>query len=227
MFQVNPMPAPIDADLIARLSATSAGTFGHVMDEGFMDSGILCQTPESRIVGTAVTVRVTVPDSSIAHYALKFLRAGDILVIDRGPDQHVACWGTMTALSASKIGVRGVVIDGAGHDITGSNRIGFPTWCRRVTPMTTKYRALGGALNVPISCGGVSVHPGDAILADANGVLVLPRARIDAALALAEPFESRKRLILDTIARDPAFCVPDASGATKIVETALKRQAGG
>ena len=224
MFIVNPMPKPVTAELIDRLMDTSTGTIGHFRDAGFMDCGMIARMAGAKVAGTAVTVRVTVPDSVIGHYALKDLRPGDILVIERGADQHTACWGGMTSAAAAKLGVRAVIIDGAGHDIAVARAAGLPIWCRRITPITTKHRGLGGAINVPISCGGVAINPGDAILADENGVLVLPRGELEEVLTRAIAFEQRKAAIFDRIATDSTFSVPEASGAARIVEAALAAQ---
>jgi|GEM_PF-1820486 len=160
------MPPQLSPELVAGLLETDTGTIGHFVDAGFMDIGIQAKMPGAKIAGTAVTVRVTVPDSIIGHYALKFIRPGDILIIDRGQDRETACWGGTTSVGAAKAGLTGLIMDSAGNDISEANAAGLPIWCRGVTPVTTKYRGLGGALNVPISCGGVSINPGDAVLAD-------------------------------------------------------------
>lgn len=223
MYVVNPSQPSITPDVLTRLAQTSTGTVGHFRDSGFMDPGLIGRMPGAKIAGTAVTLRVPVPDSSIVHYALKFVRPGDILVIERGPDQHVACWGAMTASAAAKLGVRGVIIDGAGHDVAACANIGLPLWCRRITPLTTKHRGIGGELNVTISCGGVIVCPGDAILADDNGVLVIPAAEVSATANEAIAFDARKAKLAAALADDPSFVWADASGATHIVEEALAR----
>ncbi len=223
MFIVNPSPPAISQGLRARLAQTWTGTVGHFRDTGFMDSGLLARMPGAKIAGTAVTVRVTVPDSSIVHYALKFVRPGDVLVIERGADQHVASWGGMSAAAAAKLGVAGVIIDGAGHDIAAAARVGLPIWCRSITPITTKHRGIGGALNVDVSCGGVIVSPGDAILADDNGILVIPRAEVEQTVDEAIAFDARKAEHAAKVA-DFDFVWADLSGATRIVEEALARQ---
>lgn len=224
MFVINRSPPAIAPELLTRLAQTSTGTVGHLRDSGFMDTGMIGRMPGVKIAGTAVTIRVPVPDSAIVHYALKFVRPGDILVIERGPDQHVACWGGMTAAASAKLGVRGVIIDGAGHDVAAAAAVGMPIWCRRITPITTKHRGLGGELNVPISCGGVVVSPGDAILADDNGILVIAPSELAKTVDRAEAFDASKARLAAALADDPSLVWADASGATRIVEEALARQ---
>ena len=221
MFTVEQMPAQIPARWLRQLADVSTGTIGHFRDKGFMDCGIAARLAGHRIVGTAVTIKLTVPDSIITHYALKHLRVGDVLVFERGDDQNVACWGGMTSAAAAKLGVAGVVIDGAGHDVAAAAKVGLPIWCRRISAVTTRYRKLGGALNAPVICGGVLVSPGDAILADDNGVLVISPDEVEETVAQAKNFDAKKAEILAAITQDPTFSVPDASGATAIVEEAL------
>ena len=225
MFVVNQSPPAAASGLLTRLAQTTTGTVGHFRESGFMDSGLKGWMPGVKIAGTAVTIRVPVPDSAIVHYSLKFVRPGDILVIERGPDQHVACWGGMTAAASAKLGLKGVIIDGAGHDVAAGAEVGMPMWCRRITPITTKHRGLGGELNVPISCGGVVVSPGDAILADDNGILVIPQSELAQTVDQAIAFDAKKAKLAAALADDPSLMWADASGATRIVEEALARQA--
>jgi 4-hydroxy-4-methyl-2-oxoglutarate aldolase len=221
MYVVNPMPAPIDAKLLEALRQTDVGTIGHFLDTGFMDPGISAKMPRASIVGTAVTVRVTVPDSVITHYALGQIRANDILVIDRGQDQRTACLGGSSSAAAAKAGLAGVIMDGVGNDISQACAVGLPIWCRGVTPLTTKYRDLGGEFNVTISCGGVSVAPGDIIMADENGVLVIPMAEGWHVAERAVEFGQRERAFLETLAARPSLSFPDETGATEIVRKSL------
>jgi 4-hydroxy-4-methyl-2-oxoglutarate aldolase len=222
MYILNPMPPQISAELISGLLESDTGTIGHFVDMGFMDPGIEAKMPGAKIAGTAVTVRVTVPDSVIGHYALKFIRPGDVLIIDRGQDRNTACWGGTTSVGASKAGMTGLIMDGAGNDIRQANEAGLPIWCRGVTPVTTKYRGLGGELNVPISCGGVSVTPGDAVLADENGIVILSPGELPRIIESARAFARKEADLLALLRDSPHVCYPDATGATLIVEEKLK-----
>lgn len=219
------MPPQLSPELVAGLLETDTGTIGHFVDAGFMDIGIQAKMPGAKIAGTAVTVRVTVPDSIIGHYALKFIRPGDILIIDRGQDRETACWGGTTSVGAAKAGLTGLIMDSAGNDISEANAAGLPIWCRGVTPVTTKYRGLGGALNVPISCGGVSIHPGDAVLADENGVLIIPPSDVARVIAEARAFRQKEEALLAALRDDPDICYPDLTGASALLEAKLREQA--
>jgi len=222
----NPMPTQITAQQREALLALDTGTIGHHLDAGFMDPGITQRMPGSKIAGTAVTVRVTLPDSVMAHYALKHVRPGDILVIDRGQDQRTACWGAATAYAAAATGLAGIILDGAATDIADAARAGLPIWCRGLSPVTTKYRGLGGEMNVPVSCGGVAVNPGDAILADENGIAVIPAAILDETIAAGREWLAAEQAFLQKLRDEPDICYPDLTGASEIVESRLIRPAG-
>ncbi|MBB5684954.1 RraA family protein [Sphingobium boeckii] len=221
MYTVNPMPDPVDQIIISGLLETDTGSIGHFIDSGVMDPGIRGYMPGAKICGVAITVRVTVPDSVMGHYALKLARPGDVLVVDRGQDQRTACFGGSSILGVRRAGIAGLIMDGVGNDIAEANAAGVPIWCRGVTPLTTKYRNLGGAINVPVSCGGIAVQPGDIIFADDNGVLAIPRNEIAELLIKAKKFseheESSRKFFMD----NPNKSLPELSGAAKIVEDYL------
>lgn len=218
VYIVEPMPGQIAESHRRALLALDTGTIGHVLDAGFMDPAVRQQMPGAKIAGTAITVRVTTPDSVMAHYALKFARPGDILVIDRGQDQRTACWGCATAYAAAAAGLSGVIIDGATSDVADSNAAGLAVWSRGVSPVTTKYRGLGGEMNVPVSCGGVTVNPGDAILADDNGIAVIHPGRLGEVIAEGERWLAAEKAFLQTLRENPRLCYPDLTGASAIVE---------
>jgi 4-hydroxy-4-methyl-2-oxoglutarate aldolase len=226
IYVVNPMPAQIGAAQRQALLELDTATIGHCLESGFMDPGIRQNLPGSKLAGTAITVRITTPDSVMAHYALKFARPGDILVIDRGQDQRTACWGKATAYAAAATGLSGVIIDGATSDVADSNAAGLLTWTRGASPVTTKYRGLGGEMNIPISCGGVAVRPGDAILADDNGIVVIDPAILDRVIAEARGWQVAEDQFLAHLREHPTLCYPALTGAEKIVEDALARQRG-
>ncbi len=224
MYVVNEMPPQITEDQRQALLDLDTGTIGHHLEAGFMDPGMLPRMPGAKIAGTAVTVRITVPDSIMAHYALKFTRPGDILVIDRGQDQRVAGWGAATIYAAAQTGIAGVIIDGSANDISDANKAGLPIWCRHISPVTTKYRGLGGEMNIPISCGGVAVNPGDAILADENGIVVISAAELPEVIKVGQEWQASENAFLETLRQNPKLCYPDVTGASKIVEDSLAAQ---
>lgn len=221
IYQIEPMPQQITEQQRNALLALDTPTVGHHLESGFMDPGITQRMPGTRIAGTAVTVRITLPDSVMAHYALKHVRRGDILIIDRGQDQRTACWGAATAYAAAAAGLAGLIVDGATTDIDDAAKAGLPIWCRGLSPVTTKYRGLGGEMNIPISCGGVAVNPGDAILADANGIAVIPQHILDDTLVASQEWFEAEQKFLARLREEPDICYPDVTGASEIVESQL------
>ncbi len=114
------------------------------------------------------------------HHALGLLRPGDILVVDRLGDDRHACWGGGVTVAAKAAGAKAGVVDGPCTDLEEVEASDFPLWCRGIAPITTRVYDLGGRLNKPVSIGGVAVMPGDAVLCDESGVLVLPPGEAEA-----------------------------------------------
>ena len=179
MFTVKPLPEQVDPAQLAKLRACETATIGHFLHAPFMHPEIRAVIPGQRVAGTAVTVLVPGVDGTIMHWALGHVRPGDFLIVDRAGDRRHACWGGVVAVAAKEAGVVGAAIDGYGTDFEEIRQQGVPMWCLGASPITTKPLGLEGAFNVPVSCGGVTVHPGDAILADESGVVVLRPWEID------------------------------------------------
>jgi RraA family protein len=145
-----------------------------------------------RLVGPAVTVTVPPGDFVMIAAALKEAREGDVLVIDGRGDTSRAVWGDYFSSWARDLGIRGVVIDGATRDAGGIEVLGLPVFARTTTP---RKPILGGygEVNVPVSCGGVCVLPGDIVVGDGEGVIVLPLRHLDGILARVRETAKRER----------------------------------
>ena len=203
MFIRNDPPAPIDAAALALLGRAEPATIGHFRHTGFIDPGVHGLIPGHRIAGTAVTVHCFGPDTTMVHYALGKLRPGDVLLIDRAGDtRHAACGGGV-AFAAREAGCLGIIIDGPATDIDELRAYGLPVWARGLSAVTGKRLFLYGEFCTEISCGGVAVAPGDAVLADENGVLVLKPHEITAAgraVSFGSPFGIIAHLFSDRLA---------------------------
>lgn len=137
--------------------------------------GLTCVTPGVRLVGTAVTVRTYPGDYSKPVQAIEVAQEGQVIVVEsrgRGP----AVWGELASRSAMQRGLAGVVIDGGIRDTGDIRELGFPAWARVITPTRGEPRGLG-EINVPITVCGVEVEPGDWLVGDDDGVVVVPAAR--------------------------------------------------
>ena len=222
MFTLKPLPSPLDERLVSKLVKAEPATIGHFRNSGFMDPAIRAMQPDVRIAGPAVTVRAPGMDGTIVGYALGQVRRGDVLVIDRAGDHRHAAFGGLVAYACKVAGLAGVIIDGMATDIGEVRKYNVPLWCRGLSAVTTKRIGLAGEFCVPVSCGGVAVNPGDVIIADECGVVVLDRAEAEAAADRAIGMQdaeiaSRKRL-------DSGEKLPDISGATKVLQEALAKQ---
>jgi regulator of RNase E activity RraA len=173
-YEIHPMPDQISAEVIALLERTETATVGHWRHWGFCDRRIQGLLRGRRVAGTAVTLAIPGPDSTLLHHALGLLRPGDILVVDRLGDDRHACWGGGVTVAAKAAGAKAGVVDGPCTDLEEIEASDFPVWCRGMAPITTRIYDLGGMLNRPVSVGGAVVMPGDAVLCDESGVLVLP-----------------------------------------------------
>lgn len=130
---------------------------------------------EYHIAGRAFTVKMPVGDNLTVLRAMREAQPGDILVIDAKGDTYRAIAGDFIVGLAQTLGIKGIVVDGVIRDIIGIKKLNFPVFCKGTT-VAASGKAGWGEVNVPISCGGVSIHPGDIIVADADGVVVVPQA---------------------------------------------------
>lgn len=186
-YRIEALPEQLPPALLARLCQVEAATVGHYLHDRFADNGLRPVIEGRRIAGTAVTISIAGADSTLLYHAMDRVRPGDFLMIDRAGDTRHACWGGFMAAVAKLRGLAGVAVDGAVTDPEEIRKQGVPTWARGISAVTTKLLNLGGGFNIPVSIGGVAVSPGDAVLADDCGLLVLPPAQlpgmIDVALA--------------------------------------------
>ena len=222
MYVLNPLPQQVDPDLLELLVQAEPAVIGHFRYTGFMSAAIRAHFQDRRVAGTAVTVRVPGMDGAMVHYAVGQARPGDVLVIDRCGDEAIATIGGAVAYAARAAGVVGIVVDGLVTDLGELRQYGVPVWSRGTSAVTVKTLGLGGEFCVPVTCGGVAVSPGDAILADENGILVLPASDIrDSAKRALQMMQDEKR----TLARiDAGEKYPDIMGSTKVILDAIEAQ---
>jgi regulator of RNase E activity RraA len=216
MFIVKPMPAQIPAETVSLLEQCEVATIGHVLHSGFVDREIRAVLPGKRVAGTAVTIRIPHADSTALHYLTKLVRPGDIVVIDRCGDDKHACWGGVVTHAMKLAGVAAGVIDGPATDFSEIVKTQMPMWCRGPSPITTKILGTEGAINVPVSVGGQSIEPGDAVLCDESGVVVLKAATAESYARRAIEMQEQELVLLERLRKGEKL--PDISGATAMVE---------
>lgn len=223
MFTINPLPEQVPDDVVALLEQVETATVGHFLHSGFVDQRLRAVLPEKRVAGTAVTLRIPGADSTLLHHVLSLVRPGDFLVIDRCGDVKHACWGGVVTHAAKIAGIKGGVIDGPATDFSEVRKVGMPLWCAGPSPITTKLLGLEGAFNVPVSVGGQTVEPGDAILADESGVLVLKPAEARAVAERAIGMQENEVKLLERLRNGEKL--PEISGATAKIEAANAKAA--
>lgn len=156
-----------------------------------------------KCVGPAVTVKITAAGETKGknHLGIKAIEAaenGDVIIIDNGGRLDTSCWGGILANGAKLKGVSGVVIDGACRDLDDCIEIDFPVYARGTVVATARGRIMEESTNVLIQFGGVQVRPGDIVMCDRSGVVVVAQEHIEAVLDKAEMlFEKEEAMVAD------------------------------
>ena len=151
-----------------------------------------------RIVGTAVTVKTLASDLAAVFKAIDISMPGDVVSIDSHESINTAFWGENMTISALNRGVIAAVVDGACRDVEELRKIKFPVICKGVVPNVGSISGYG-QVNVPIQCGGVPVSPGDIVVVDGNGVVVVPRAEAKEILEKARRLLETEHLLQEKI----------------------------
>lgn len=174
-------------EVIAAFERHDTAKVGDAMGRyGVLDHEIKPVAEGMRVLGPAVTVLTRPGDALFVAHAADVAQPGDVIVIDAGGYKDVSIIGERIAYyMQAKRGINGLVVDGAVRDVRGIRELGFPTFARAITPRIFGTQG-PGAINVPISCGGVPVNPGDLVLGDDDGIVIVPREDVERILKLTE-----------------------------------------
>jgi 4-hydroxy-4-methyl-2-oxoglutarate aldolase len=195
-FRVHPPWRRPDTALLAAFGEASPAQIADAMSRmGAMDAGLKPVWKSPRIIGSALTVWCHTGDNLMVHKALSLAAPGDILVWNTQGNTVNSGFGELLATSAVKIGVRGVIVDGTVRDADAIEALRLPVYSRGLSPNSCNKDG-PGEVGAIIACGGVAVRPGDVVVADCDGITVVPLddAEEVARLALDQVQRERKRL---------------------------------
>ncbi|MFT3820302.1 MAG: RraA family protein [Rubrivivax sp.] len=175
----------VAAALVGQAAGYQAAILADVAGRrGALDGRIRPLRRGMKLAGPALTVEVRPGDNLMIHAAIQLARPGDVLVIDGKGDLSSALMGTLMFTACKKLGLAGVVIDGAARDSAEIDDLGFAVFCVGTNP-NGPTKNVAGRIGHPVSVGGVAVHPGDFVLGDEDGVVVVERERLADLLPLA------------------------------------------
>ena len=167
-----------------------------------LNSAIKPLKEEYRFAGPALTVQLPINDNRAVLEAIGAATAGDVLVVDSKGDTYRAIAGDFVVGLMKTMGIRALVVDGVIRDIVAIKELDFPVFSKGTT-VASSGKAGVGDINIPISCGGVAVYPGDIIVGDADGVVVVPQNHAKDVLTKAKEKMAKDQIREDTIAGKP------------------------
>jgi len=195
---------PADDDRVARLRALDTCAVSDALDALGLDGAVLglhSVTGRHRLAGRAVTIDLVEAGEvdSPRHLGTAAIDAsgpGDVLVVAHHGRLNISGWGGVLSNGARWAGIEGVVVDGAVRDVDEATDLGLPVFALARVPVTARGRVVERAWNVDVELAGVPVRPGDYVLADGSGVVVVPAAEIEAVLAKAEAVAAKERAMV-------------------------------
>lgn len=222
----NPINRP-SKELIEDFKLISTCNVSDALDKLGLKCGIAGIRPVydcPKVVGPAITMRIIpfgpeVPSGHMGVDAISFAESGDVIVIDNGGRVDQNCWGEVLTFGAQQVGVAGVIIDGATRDVDIIKEANFPVYAKGIVPFTARGRNIQGGFNCTVQLGGAQVRPGDIVMADINGVVVIPAERAVEVLEVSKDlFEREAEMVRLLKSGIPMAEVDRKSGYDKMLE---------
>ena len=216
-FRILPAPPRPPAPLIERFRGLAAANLADAMGRHRFMDGEIRQRSGLPLCGPALTVYARPGDNLMVHKALQVAAPGDIVVVNTGDNRNGAVFGGMMCEVAVAAKLGGIVVDGAIRDVGDITALGFPAYSRTVC-IGSCDKDGPGEINVPISCGGTVVMPGDIVVGDADGLAVVPREHAAEVIELvAKIVEYEKKRVAEIRAGSPWFPAVDATLRAKAI----------
>lgn len=173
---------PVTKEQLISISRFSAATVHEALGKiGELPSVIKPVSPKMKVCGPAYTVKTIGCNNMLLHRAYAYANPGDVLIADCSDFYEAGYWGDLMSLGAMTKGIAGLVIDGCVRDADDIEAMGFPVFSRGLCIKGTGNDSMG-SLNEPIKIGNANIHPGDIVLGDRDGVVIIPLARVDEAI---------------------------------------------
>lgn len=192
-FRVRSSFLRLDDELVRRFAEFDSPDISDQLNRLYaLSSAIHCVTGDHKVVGLACTVKVFPGDNLMVHKSLDVAHPGDVVVVDAGASSMNAALGGLISTKATHRRIAGFVVDGYVRDLPEILPLDFPVFARGTTPVGPLHRG-PGEINYPICCGGVVVNPGDVVVADGFGVVVVPRENAEEVLGRLDAYKEKNR----------------------------------